>query len=49
MRPVNGIVQMVAAKKKVATIAIASFMKIPYLKMTYQVPVKQMIVQKSIE
>jgi len=40
---------MVVAKKKVVMIAINPSRRIPYFRMTNQVPIKQRIVQKRIE
>jgi hypothetical protein len=49
MKPVNGITQRVAEKKNVVMIAINPSSKIPYFRMTNQVPMKQMIVQERME
>jgi hypothetical protein len=49
IKPVNGIIQRVAAKKKVVMIAINPSSKIPCFRMTNQVPMKQMIVQVRME
>jgi len=49
IKPVNGITQMAAAKKKVVTTAINPFRRIPYFKMINQVPMMQMTVQPRIK
>jgi hypothetical protein len=49
INPVSGITQTVAAKKKVITTAINPSRRIPYLKITNQVPKKERTVQERIK
>jgi hypothetical protein len=49
INPVKGTIQRVAAKKKVIVIAANPFRRIPYFRITTHVPMKQRMVQTSIE